>query len=92
MNYDEFIRELEAAGISGRELGRLLGFHKNSISNYSLRGTVPTHLAVIARLLRVLADHDISYRDKLDTPETSPRARARQGEMRENPDKEHPKS
>jgi hypothetical protein len=91
MNYEQFIRELDAAGISGRELGRLLGFHKNSISNYSLRGAVPTHLAVIARLLRVLADHDIPFRDKLGTPDLSPGGgRARAAAPRDNPDKDHP--
>jgi hypothetical protein len=66
MTYDQFVRELEAAGFSGRELGRLLGFHKNSISNYSMRGLVPSHLAVIARLLAIAKAHGIPVRAELE--------------------------
>ena len=65
MKYDEFIAELQAAGVSGRELARLLRLHENSISSYSTRGKVPSHLAVIATLIHLLAKNHIGFREPL---------------------------
>ena len=65
MNYAEFIIELKAAGVSGRELARLLRLHENSISSYSTRGKVPSHLAVIATLIHLLAKNHIGFREPL---------------------------
>ena len=74
MDYIEFIGELKGAGISGRELARLLRLHENSISNYSNRGKVPSHLAVIATLIHLLAKNDIGFREPLLAMEIIPKA------------------
>lgn len=67
MTYQDFVEELTAVGISGRELGRLLRLNKNTIANYKSKGEVPSNLAVIVTLMRLLADNDIPFREKLVT-------------------------
>jgi hypothetical protein len=65
MTYQDFVDELAAVGISGRELGRLLRLNKNTIANYKSKGKVPSNLAVIVTLMRLLADNEISFKEKL---------------------------
>ncbi|MES2188735.1 MAG: XRE family transcriptional regulator [Pseudomonadota bacterium] len=65
MTYQDFVDELAAVGISGRELGRLLRLNKNTIANYKSKGEVPSNLAVIVTLMRLLADNEIPYKEKL---------------------------
>lgn len=59
MSYDAFIAELGKAGLSVREFAALLGMRANSVSNYSKRGEVSSHLGIIAALLAELRLNDI---------------------------------
>ncbi len=61
MQYDDFQAELKAAGISGRAFARLLKLNPNSIPNYKASGAVPSHLGVIAVLVRALAEAGLDY-------------------------------
>ncbi|VWC14217.1 DNA-binding protein [Burkholderia lata] len=36
--------------------------NESSITNYSSKGTVPSHLAVIAKLIGTMAAHEIDFR------------------------------
>lgn len=61
MDYDLFIAELKAANLTGKDFARLLKLNQNSISNCKSKGEVPDHLAVIAVLIRTLAENNIDY-------------------------------
>jgi transcriptional regulator with XRE-family HTH domain len=75
MTYEEFIVELRTAGISGREVARLLALNENTIANYKRGGVVPSNLAVIAVLIRVLEQNGIPYRDQILSLQLKPNAR-----------------
>lgn len=75
MTYEDFVQELSAANISGREFARLLRLNLNTISSYKRRGDVPSNLAVVAVLMRTLAEHNIPYRERLEALDISPNAR-----------------
>lgn len=74
MTYQDFVDELAAAGISGRELARLLRLNENTIANYKQRGDVPSHLAVIATLMRLLAEHRVPFTERLEKLDIKPKA------------------
>jgi len=61
MKYEHFIDELQGAGLTGRAFARLLHLNENSISNYKIRGEVPSHLAVIAALIHTMKDAGLDY-------------------------------
>lgn len=65
MDYDLFLTELKAANLSGADFARLLKLNQNSISNCRVKGKVPSHLAIIAVLLRTLNEHEIDYTEAL---------------------------
>ena len=46
MTYDDFIIELNKAGLTVRRFADLMEMQPNSISNYKKKGEVPDHLAV----------------------------------------------
>lgn len=75
MTYEDFVQELSAANISGREFARLLRLNLNTISSYKRRGDVPSNLAVVAVLMRVLAENNIPYRERLEALDIEPNAR-----------------
>lgn len=75
MTYQDFIDELAAANISGREFARLVKLNQNTIANYKRRGDVPSNLAVVAALMRLLAEHDIPFRETLESLDIEPNAR-----------------
>ncbi|KUY62031.1 hypothetical protein [Burkholderia sp. RF2-non_BP3] len=62
MAYAEFQQELKKAQLTAREFARLIRMNESSITNYSSKGTVPSHLAVIATLIGALAAHEIDFR------------------------------
>ncbi|HDR9092726.1 XRE family transcriptional regulator [Burkholderia vietnamiensis] len=62
MAYAEFQQELKKAQLTAREFARLIQMNESSITNYSSKGTVPSHLAVIATLIGALAAHEIDFR------------------------------
>ena len=61
MKYKEFIRNIGKAGLSLKEFAELIKINRISLSNYSQKGEVPDHLAVIATLMGILADNDIPF-------------------------------
>jgi len=61
MKYEVFLEELRAAGLSGRAFCRLLNLNPNAISNCKSVGEVPSHLAVIAVLIRSMKDANLDY-------------------------------
>ncbi len=61
MKYEDFQLELRAAGISGRAFAQMLKLNPNSISNYKASGVVPSHLGVIAALVRAMKDAGLNY-------------------------------
>lgn len=65
MTYHEFRRNLGKAGLTLNEFAQLVRMNPVSLSNYGQRGTVPSHLAIIACLLGEMADHQIDYRAPL---------------------------
>ena len=60
--YADFQQELKKAQLTAREFARLIRMNESSITNYSSKGTVPSHLAVIATLIGALAAHEIDFR------------------------------
>lgn len=75
MTYQDFVDELAAANISGREFARLIKLNQNTIANYKRRGDVPSNLAVVAVLMRLLTEHGIPYRETLASLDIEPNAR-----------------
>lgn len=61
MTYDNFLAELNSAGLSVKRFADLVGMQPNSVSNYKKRGEVPVHLALIASLLAEMSTHHIDY-------------------------------
>ena len=66
MSYDDFISELGKAGLSVRDFAALLGMRANSVSNYSQRGEVSSHLGIIAALIAELRLNGISHKPVFD--------------------------
>lgn len=62
MTYVEFQRQLGKAGLTLREFADLMGMNRNSVTNYSKKGEVPSHLAVIALLMGEMAEHQLDFR------------------------------
>lgn len=73
MTYDEFQRQIGKAGLTIREFADLIKMHRNSVTNYSKLGEVPSHLAVIAALLGAMADEKVNFRSVLDGIEIEPK-------------------
>jgi len=69
MNYDEFKRQLGKAAVTASEFGRLVKLNPNSVTNYSVRGTVPNNLAVIAVLMGEMAENKVDFRRVLQETE-----------------------
>lgn len=65
MSYEEFLRQLGKAGLKIGEFSELIKMNRNSITNCSKAGTVPSHLAVIATLMGEMAEHRIDYKKPL---------------------------
>jgi hypothetical protein len=65
MNYDEFQRQLGKAGLTARAFAELVGMNRNSVTNCSRKGEVPSHLAVIVTLMGEMAEHRLDFRDAL---------------------------
>lgn len=61
MTYDDFIGELNKAGLSVKRFGDLMSMQPNSISNNKKRGEIPTHLAMIASLLAEMSARNIDF-------------------------------
>lgn len=65
MTYDEFLRQLGKSGLTIREFAEAVKMNRNSVTNLAKQGEVPSHLAVIATLMGMLADHHIGFLETL---------------------------
>ncbi|AJY11245.1 XRE family transcriptional regulator [Burkholderia dolosa] len=73
MAYADFQKELRKAQLTAREFARLIRMNESSITNYSSKGTVPSHLAVIATLIGALAAHEIDFRHVIGQTRIEPK-------------------
>lgn len=76
MTYSEFRDQLKRSRLTAREFASLVRMNENSVTNYSQKGVVPSHLAVIVLLMGELADHRIDFRDiiaKMEIEQKKPR-------------------
>lgn len=73
MTYDEFQRHIGKAGLTLREFAGLVRMNRISLSNLSKKGDVPSHLAVIATLMGILADNHIEFSEALVQIEIKPK-------------------
>jgi hypothetical protein len=67
MTYEDFNHQLKKARLTISEFADLVGMKRNSVSNYSKPGSVPSHLGVIAVLLALLAEHNVDPREALSS-------------------------
>lgn len=61
MTYDDFLGELNKAGLSVKRFADIIGMQPNSVSNNKRRGEIPIHLALIASLLAEMSARHIDY-------------------------------
>jgi len=61
VTYDDFLGELNRAGLSVKRFADLIGMQPNSVSNNKRRGEVPAHLALIASFLAEMSARHIDY-------------------------------
>ncbi|WP_089686886.1 DNA-binding protein [Billgrantia gudaonensis] len=73
MTYEEFLRQLGKAGLTVKEFSELVGMNRNSVSNYAGWSSIPTHLAVISKLMGEMAEQGIDFRQALAGLETVPK-------------------
>jgi hypothetical protein len=73
--YEDFVAELAAAGISGREFARLLRLNLNTVAGYKARGDVPSHWVVIAALMRLLKENGVPFEERIRQLAIEPKAR-----------------
>ena len=84
MTYDDFLGELNKAGLSVKRFADLLGMQPNSISNNKKRGEVPMHLALIASLLAEMSVYKLDYESvmtRVKPAKTRPRPAAIDGRI-----------
>ncbi|MFP6860528.1 hypothetical protein, partial [Pseudomonas sp.] len=95
MTYEEFQRQLGKAGISVKEFAELLEMNRNSITNCSGRGEIPSHLAVIAALMAEMAEHQLDFKkalSRIDIAPKKPRGAGVKGKFGGSPQAPHPLS
>lgn len=88
VTYDDFIAELNKAGLSVRRFADLIGMQPNSVSNNKKKGEIPIHLAVIASLLAEMTRRDIDYSpifERLAPGRKKPRGAAKSGKFAGDP-------
>jgi len=73
VTYDEFQRHIGKAGLTLREFAGLVRMNRISLSNLSNKGDVPSHLAVIATLMGILADNHVEFSKVLAQIEIKPK-------------------
>ena len=78
MNYDSFLKILDSSGLTVRKFAELLRMNHVSVRNYSKKGEVPAHIAIIASLMNELVKNEIDLQStllKLNIPQKMPRGR-----------------
>lgn len=73
MNYDEFQTNIRKAGLTNCEFADLFRMNKVSLSNYAKKRNVPSHLAAISMLLKIMADNEIDFREPLISINMAPK-------------------
>lgn len=73
MDYNDFLRHIESAGLKLHEFAALIGMNRVSISNYAKAGEVPAHLAIIAVLLGEMKKHNIDFHEPLSKIDIAPK-------------------
>jgi len=73
MTYGEFQRQLGKAGLSAREFADLIRMNRNSITNCSQKGKVPSHLAIIAALMGEMAENHLDFKSVLAKVDIEPK-------------------
>lgn len=84
MTYEEFQCELGKAGLTAREFAALIRMNPNSVTNCSMKGSVPSHLAVIAALLGEMNERKVDFRRvlaRITIEPKKPRGAARPGKF-----------
>lgn len=61
MTYKEFKSHLGKAGLTTYEFAEIAKMNRNSITNYSQKGEVPSHLALIAALLGEMRECNVDF-------------------------------
>lgn len=72
MDYREFRRQLGKAGLTNKAFAELVKINSNSVTNYKKDGEVPSHWAIVALLMGVLADNKIDFEGALTSIEIEP--------------------
>ncbi|WP_281184647.1 hypothetical protein [Trichlorobacter lovleyi] len=73
MDYSEFERQINKAGLSIGEFADMIKMNRNSVTNYSSKEYVPTHLAVIAVLVGELKERNIEFRKLIESINIKPK-------------------
>ena len=73
MTYEEFKTHLGKAGISAYRFADMIKMNRNSITNYSQKGEVPSHLALIAALLGEMKECKVDFEGVLKSIEIQPK-------------------
>jgi hypothetical protein len=84
VTYDDFIIELNKAGVSVKRFAELMGMQPNSISNNKKKGEVPAHLAVIASLLAEMSIRNVDFEpifSRLEPSKKKPRGASKPGKF-----------
>jgi hypothetical protein len=84
MKYKEFQRQLGKAGISICKFASIVKMNPHSITNCAKSDRIPSHLAIIATLMGVMADHKIDFQKelrKIKIEPKKPRGRASKGKF-----------
>lgn len=84
MTYEEFQCELGKAGLTAREFAELICMNPNSVTNCSMKGSVPSHLAVMAALMGEMNERKVDFRHvltRIDIEPKKPRGAARPGKF-----------
>lgn len=69
MTYQDFLHRLEGSGLTLQEFAELTRMNRRSLSNYAGVGRVPSHLAIIATLMRELTLRGVDFRASLESIE-----------------------
>jgi hypothetical protein len=88
VTYDNFITELNKAGLTVRRFAELMSMQPNSVSNNKKKGDVPVHLAVIASLLAEMVSREIDYApifERVEPGRKKPRGGAKAGKFAGDP-------
>lgn len=78
MQYQEFHERVRRSGLTVKGFAEFVGMDRKSVSNYSKKGEVPNHLALIAFMLAELAKCEVRHeviKEKFDALGRLPRKR-----------------